>query len=124
MLFSSVAGADSPCAVDRRDGASWREFSIEISNGKPVSARSIRASGDPGMRAQQGNPGIGIFLLAALRKMIAVITVERGDVAVGIGTVKNAAPGVRQRGLRPGNGIIRPPVLVADAASGDEERRP
>ena len=76
------------------------------------------------MRAQQGQPGVGVFLLAAGREMVAVVAVERGDVAVGVRAVENAVLRIRERGLRPGDGIVLRPVPGANAASRDEERRP
>src|SRR5262249_36405865 len=75
------------------------------------------------MREQQGYPGISVFLLATSRKMVAVVPIERGDVVVGVGSVENGVLAIRQRGLCSGDRIILRPVLTAETASCDEERR-
>jgi hypothetical protein len=74
---------------------------------------------DPWVRAQQRYPGISIFLLAASRKLGTVVPIERGDVVVGVGTVKNGLLAVRQHMIgarRPVPGVV---PLIESAAHGD-----
>jgi hypothetical protein len=50
----------------------------------------------PSVRTKQAYPGVGVFLLATGRKVVAVIAIERSDIMVGVGTVENGALAVRQ----------------------------
>ena len=77
----------------------------------PSSKVSLRIQRPLGGHATK-NPGISKFLLAAGREMETIVAIEPGDVAVGIGTVEDTALAIRQRGLRPSDGIILRPVLT------------
>ena len=50
----------------------------------------------PRMCTKQAYAGVGVFLLATGGKVQAVIAIELSDIMVGVGTVENGAPAVRQ----------------------------